>query len=532
MDVLYRKYRPQTFGDVVGQDHVTRTLVAALAANRVAHAYLFSGPRGVGKTTSARLLSRALNCDLQKGADAGGVVPCNSCVSCASIAQGTCVDVLEIDAASHTGVDHVREHIIEASRLAPAQSRCRVFIIDEVHMLSTSAFSALLKTIEEPPGHVYFVFATTEPHRVPETIRSRCQHFAFRRVPDDHLGTRLKKLAADEHVAVDEAVMSSVIRAADGSVRDAESMLGQLFAVGKEHITEEEASLILPRSSVAHAERLVAEVHSGDVVALLKIVATAEEEGFDATAFCKDIIGVLRLALHRDVREQPSSVTGHTRALRSFIDVLDDLKRADRPFFSLEVAGLDAMTFPSAVRDVDSPGDAHSGSDESAKPPATSTKENTDSINNVQVPPVSQTVVTESIGGNAIEPTTDIGEVNPSTAQLLSRIQAAWGDLITKLGRKNHSLPYMLESGRPKMVEDGVLTIGFRYQIYAEKVKQPGLVDLITEAVSTFAGTPLRIAPVLIDEQEFTKLVATTRPTTGDATIDSAVAIFGGGVVQ
>ena len=192
MPVLSRHYRPQTFVDVVGQEQVTRTLVAAIRAGRVAQAYLFSGPRGVGKTTTARLLAKAVNCE---GVASSGDVPCNACDRCTEITEGRCLDVLEMDAASHTGVDHVREHIIETTRIAPAKARCRVFIIDEVHMLSTSAFNALLKTLEEPPAHVRFILATTELHRVPETIRSRCQQFAFRRVRSEILAERLQSLA-------------------------------------------------------------------------------------------------------------------------------------------------------------------------------------------------------------------------------------------------------------------------------------------------------------------------------------------------
>src|SRR5690242_6333091 len=228
MSLLYRKYRPKTFADVAGQEHVKAVLKNEAAAGRAAHSYLFAGPRGVGKTSLARIFAKALNC-VSRAKDGD---PCGVCEACQEIAEGRALDVIEIDAASHTGVDNVREEIVEHARFAPAKLAWKVFIIDEVHMLSTSAFNALLKTLEEPPDKVVFILATTELHKLPATVISRCQRFDFRRIDQAALTARLKGLAEKEGYAVDADVLETIARSSDGCLRDAESLLSQLLALG------------------------------------------------------------------------------------------------------------------------------------------------------------------------------------------------------------------------------------------------------------------------------------------------------------
>ena len=237
---LYRTYRPQTFDDVVGQSHITRTLKNAVAEGTVAHAYLFTGPRGTGKTTTARILAKALECEKGPTPDPDG-----TCEQCVEIAEGRHPDVYELDAASRTGVDNVREEIIGRVSLAPARGRWKVYIIDEVHMLSSAAFNALLKTLEEPPSHVVFVMCTTHPHKVPETIQSRCQRFDFRRISVDDIAERLRHISDAEKIEVPDAALSLIARHAAGGMRDAITTLEQLAAFGGDTITLEDVEGLL-----------------------------------------------------------------------------------------------------------------------------------------------------------------------------------------------------------------------------------------------------------------------------------------------
>src|SRR5213596_1877775 len=223
--VLARRLRPQRFADVVGQDHVTRTLQAAIAAGRVAHAFLFTGPRGVGKTTTARLLAKALNCEQGPTPE-----PCNACSNCKEIGEGTAFDVLEIDGASHTQVDKMRD-LMETVAHLPLKSRFKIFIIDEVHMLSSHSFNALLKTLEEPPPHVKFIFATTEPHKVLATVVSRCQRYDLRRIGLGELRAHLRRTVDAERLALSDEALALVAREAEGSLRDAQSLLEQVLTV-------------------------------------------------------------------------------------------------------------------------------------------------------------------------------------------------------------------------------------------------------------------------------------------------------------
>src|SRR5512135_1685968 len=219
--VLARKWRPQVFEEVVGQEHITRTLQNAITSGRLAHAFLFSGPRGVGKTTTARILAKALNC-----AEGPTPTPCGKCNSCVETAAGTSVDVIEIDGASNRGIEHIRE-LREAVKYAPVGGKNKVYVIDEVHMLTNEAFNALLKTLEEPPPQVIFIFATTEPQKIPATIHSRCQRYDFRRIVPEQICSRLEHICKQEKVAFEKAALMLIARKAEGSMRDALSLLDQ-----------------------------------------------------------------------------------------------------------------------------------------------------------------------------------------------------------------------------------------------------------------------------------------------------------------
>jgi DNA polymerase-3 subunit gamma/tau len=286
--VLARKWRPQYFHELVGQDHVSRTLLNALQSGRVAHAFLFSGPRGSGKTTTARILAKALNCHLAKPGE-----PCGQCPACTEIAAGNCMDVLEIDAASNTGVDNVRD-LIERIQYRPARDRHKIFIVDEAHMLSTAAFNALLKTLEEPPAHVVFILATTEYHKIPATILSRCQQYSFRLIRFPLILERLKHIARSENVRISDFALEQVAFASGGSMRDAMSALDQVIAFGGETVRDEDAVMLLGLVEPKVLGETVRAIASGDADTILKVVAGQVETGQDLQNFCRRLLGQFR----------------------------------------------------------------------------------------------------------------------------------------------------------------------------------------------------------------------------------------------
>lgn len=297
---LYRVWRPQRFADVVGQEHVTRTLQNALRDGRIAHAYLFAGPRGTGKTSTAKILAKAVNCEQGPAPE-----PCNRCAACEGIAAGSVVDVVEIDAASNRGVDEIRD-IREHVKFAPTQVRYKVYIIDEVHMLTTEAFNALLKTLEEPPAHVLFILATTEPHKLPATVVSRCQRFTFRRIGLVDLVKQLRTICAENGVEADERALVRLARAADGGMRDALSLLDQVFSFCSSRITVEDVMAVTGGVDEEAAVRLLSLLIRGDVAGVVEGLDDLIAQGKDPERVTKELLELCReLLLIRVAPDMP-----------------------------------------------------------------------------------------------------------------------------------------------------------------------------------------------------------------------------------
>lgn len=375
--VLARKWRPQSFEDVVGQEHVTHTLQNAIRAHRVAHAYLFTGVRGVGKTTAARILAKALNCE--KGPTEK---PCNECSQCHEITQGSCIDVLEIDGASNRGIDEIRQ-IIENVRYQPARCRFKIYIIDEVHQVTKDAFNALLKTLEEPPPSVKFILATTEPHRLPETILSRCQRYDFRRISLREMITRLGAIAKSEGLKITDGALVLLAREADGSMRDAQSLLEQVLAGAEPFDGKGEQAPVdetLLQDTLGLAERRVlyelsAAVLEGDARKCLGLVAEVMHQGRDLNRLSHDLVEHFRnllvarvtgtgpagsgTALLLDLPDQEiADLMEQTRAvsvdtLLDYFDFMaagdDEVGRAATPRFALETVLLRLATLPQSL---------------------------------------------------------------------------------------------------------------------------------------------------------------------------------------
>jgi DNA polymerase III subunit gamma/tau len=355
--VLARKYRPQTFGEIVGQDHVTQTLTNAIATGRLHHAFLFTGARGVGKTTAARILAKCLSC-----VNAPTPTPCNVCDACREITSGTSVDVQEIDAASNNGVDNIRE-LREAIRYAPVRGKKKVYILDEVHMLSGGAWNALLKTLEEPPPHAVFVFATTDPHKLPATILSRVQRYDFKLVPQRRIVEHIAKILDDEKIKHDKAALSLVARESGGSVRDALSLLDQVIASSPSGLTEQSTAEVLGVADRTLLEKLGNAVLAKDAGAALALVDAAFARGQDLAQLAHAILGHLRdLVVARAVEDasalvdaSPTELEALVKAARSvpagvpellferFAKVAEEVSKSAVPRYVLEV-GLIALT--------------------------------------------------------------------------------------------------------------------------------------------------------------------------------------------
>jgi DNA polymerase-3 subunit gamma/tau len=293
--VLARKYRPQTFSELIGQDAMVKTLANAIERGRIAHAFLLTGVRGVGKTSTARLIAKALNCIGPDGQGGPTIRPCNVCEPCRAISEGRHIDVIEMDAASHTGIDDIRE-IIDAVRYASVSARYKIYIIDEVHMLSKAAFNALLKTLEEPPEHVKFLFATTEVNKVPVTVLSRCQRFDLRRIPAEKLTAHFEEVSKTEGVEVEPEALGMIARAAEGSARDGLSILDQAIAHGAGAVTAEQVRDMLGLADRGRIRRLLRLVLSGDANAALAELDEAHELGIDPTQLLRGLMESLHAA--------------------------------------------------------------------------------------------------------------------------------------------------------------------------------------------------------------------------------------------
>ena len=302
--VLARKYRPQKFSEVIGQEHVTRTLKNAIEQGRTAHGYIFSGHRGIGKTTIARILAMALNC---RSSDKPVTEPCGVCDSCTEIRAGNSVDVIEIDAATNRGIDEIRE-LREAARYRPARDRFKIYILDEAHQITDAAFNALLKTLEEPPSHVVFMLATTQPEDIPQTIRSRCQHFSFRAVKFDQIVAQLKDLCARENIAADDAALAMLAEAGDGSMRDALSILDQAIASSEGHLTAEAVRQLIGIAPSGVLEEIMGAVAQSSSENILRVVDQLLTEGQNPVHFARQLVRFLRNAIVAKVAGADSSL--------------------------------------------------------------------------------------------------------------------------------------------------------------------------------------------------------------------------------
>ncbi len=498
--VLARKYRPQTFEDVVAQEHVTRTLRNAVKNNRIGSGYLFCGPRGTGKTTTARILAKALNC-----INGPTPTPCGECPACLEIASGNSLDVLEIDAASNTGVDDVRA-LRENVRYLPTSGKKRIFIIDEVHRLSGAAFDALLKTLEEPPEHVVFVFATTEPLKVPETILSRTQRFDFKRVSITDLAGHLKKVADREQIQIDDTALALLARKADGSVRDSLSLLDQVAAFAGEKITETdivEALGLVDRNTLFDLTNAIA---ANDSKATLQLIRNVSNSGVDAKDFLTELLDHFRILLLISVDPDAGTVqdigndemTAYKeqsayyclgdiiRLMKITADMLADLKSGLDERLVLEMGGVKMATLESTVR-------FEEILDYIKQNPVPSSSAPTDLFNSAEKKSAETTSLTLK---RSFSPQTDTTQpFTSTTCPSLPQIKARWSGFMELVKQRKTMLASQLAMAELREVRDNKLVLAFGTHGAAslQVIQKPENMMIIKEALTNHYRAPIDI---------------------------------------
>jgi DNA polymerase-3 subunit gamma/tau len=511
--VSARKHRPMTFAEVTGQTHVVRTLTNALASGRTAHAYLFSGMRGVGKTTMARILAKALNCE--KGPTP---TPCLACASCREIGAGMSFDVMEIDGASSNSVDDVRE-MRETVKTAPAHGRYRVYIIDEVHMLSTAAFNALLKTLEEPPAHVVFVFATTEAHKIPPTILSRCQHFTFRRIPRREVVDTLKRVTAAEGITIDDRSLSALARASDGSLRDALSLLDQAVAFGGKRVEADQLMILLGAVPHELLRGVLEAVLARDAAGALKALATVQDHGCDVRQFCGELMEHVRNLLvakivpdagdlielgpdeQAAIKADAARLTvEHIQELfRIFLQAEDGIRASQYPWFVVEMAAVRACRIG---QEQATPSPARPETKAAPAPPKVAT----------QAAPL--TKAGES--GPALTPRTErpqpIHEAPPPSAPQ-EPVSLDWEAVVARVLAERPNIGAFLEESGLVGVAGDLVTVGFPAAAGTsmKMMQQASYQQAVAEACSALAGRPLRVRVVLLENGTATPTAAQLR---------------------
>jgi DNA polymerase III subunit gamma/tau len=542
-EVLARKWRPLTFDDVVGQEHISRTLKKAVETNRVSHAYLFSGPRGCGKTSTARILARVINCDNVKNGN-----PCNECASCLAVLKGTHLDVMEIDGASHTGVESVRE-LQESIGFTPSQGRNKVYVIDEVHMLSTHAFNALLKTLEEPPPHVYFIFATTSPQKIPDTIKSRCQRHHFKRLENAEIAGRLEFICKKEKVKYEADALRLLARKADGSMRDGTSLLDQCVTASGANVTAAAVRGILGLIDQEKILAMVDAIASGDATSPLRLLDAAINEGVDLndllSALLEGYRDLMLLSVPGDLSSLLFRSQGEIEHLRTslaryelpdLVTVVERLCNASarlkgatdpRIYFESVLVDLTLLERQTDLRTLISrlEGDGGKGSAPQARNEGPKRREGSAAApaagaaqtGSAQVPlagapaPSLGEMPVRAARPQATAPVIAGEEPDDASAPHLAadaaldlpKMQQLWDGFVTFVRQKRVSLGVCLISGKPYSFDGRKLTIRFQksFSLQKEQASRPESLEFVRSMFERYFGRPVEITCFLEGEE-------------------------------
>ncbi len=471
MAVLYRRYRPQIFAEILGQNHIKIILQNEVLSNKIAQAYIFCGPRAVGKTTMARVLAKALNCQNRQE---DSFEPCDTCSSCLAIKGGQNLDVIEIDAASNTGVDNVRENVINSARVAP-NGKFKVFIIDEVHMLSISAFNALLKLLEEPPAQVVFILCTTEIHKVPKTIISRSQRFDFKRISLKDMVQKLDFIAKKEDIKVSREVLEAISRQADGYLRDAESLLGQIISIAGSEITQEEADLVIPRNHFVEIIDWLSQISKKDTTRAILTVNQLVDSGVNLRNFISESIEILRKLLLLKVSQNlPESLGldyGQSLELQiselseklSVERIVEIINRFQLAYLELKDAVISQLPVELAILDL------------------------TVASVNINSTPIAN--LPKSGQGSGATTTPKATNLNINNDDLNKK----WSEFLIQIKAINHSLGFVFQAAQFKGIVGNQIQLGFKYKFHRDRVIDPATLGLIEKVLLDVYGQALTI---------------------------------------
>jgi DNA polymerase-3 subunit gamma/tau len=521
--VFYRKWRPQTLAEVVGQEHVTQTLLNALSSSRVAHAYLFCGPRGTGKTSTGRILAKAVSC-LTTG---GSGEPCNTCPICQTITEGRSLDVIEIDAASNRGIDEIRE-LRERANYAPSQARYKVYIVDEVHMLTKEASNALLKTLEEPPSHVIFVLATTEVHKVLPTIISRCQHFDFRRIAQADMVSRLTHICSLEGIKIEPEALRLIARSATGSLRDAENILEQLTTYYGSEVTLKQAQATLGITGDKRAKEVIKHIIDDDIAAGITTISGVQSDGLDLRQFNRELVEYLRgLLLVKTGSAEAVDLTAEDiaelkalAARASLNQILKAVKLFGQLEFGfdsystlpLELALVDCALSPEEKRETEGkqPEPKTTRRAEVAKPETAKPAPPPPPDMSAAAPPPEPDTATPALEPDTVTPPPpppDSAAFPPPAAEAaipppqpgseIEYLRQNWKQVIEQAPEDTKKTPAMaiLRSAgvRPVAFEDDRLILAFRYPLHKENMEKAQNQEIADRVISSFLGRPCQV---------------------------------------